>query len=173
MFYYLQGQGRMAENGARAMFQQLVATVLYRPQRGIILWGPKPENMLSDAELKVRLVDLGLGTEFWGHKLSLFGGSLPCAAPGLFLRRTCDSHRATVGRLGCCWGDGHWGPVFPGGGRFWELRQKVLSRHCHVPRFLSSECEKLFKKLITLHPRGRRTRHGAEGGTQAFQRATQ
>lgn len=46
------------------MFQQLVATVLYCHQRGIIHWDPKPENVLSDAEVKVKLADSDLAPSF-------------------------------------------------------------------------------------------------------------
>lgn len=118
-----------------------------------------PENVLSDVELNVKLADLGLSTEFIGHKLSTFCGSLPYASPELFLGENYDGPSVDVWSPGVVLYRMVTGTLSFMGEGFWELKQLILSRHYHVPYFLSFECEKLLKKLMALNPHHKGTKN--------------
>ncbi|KAF5925022.1 hypothetical protein HPG69_008698 [Diceros bicornis minor] len=65
MFEYLLGPGHIEEKQACGKFHQ----------------GPRPENLLLDADLNVKIVDFGSGNKFTcGNKLDTFCGSPPYTA---------------------------------------------------------------------------------------------
>lgn len=96
LFDYLEDHRRMTEKEARAMFWQPVAAVQYCHRRGIIHSHLKPENILLDAKLNVKLADFGPSSDFTGHKLRVF-----CATPELSLYQTCDAPGVDIERA---WG---------------------------------------------------------------------
>lgn len=80
--------------------QQLVSSVQCCHLKGIIYRDLKPENMLFDAQRKVKIVDFGLSTQFSGSKLSAVCGSLPFAGPDLFLSTDCGGPAMNAWSLG-------------------------------------------------------------------------
>lgn len=78
MFDHLQDHSCMTENEARGPFQQLVSAVQDHYQRGIVHKDLKPQNMLFDARMNIKIADFGLTTQFSGSKSSTFCGSPLC-----------------------------------------------------------------------------------------------
>lgn len=53
----------------------------YCHQRGIIHRRLKPENVLFDGDMNIKITDFGLSNEVIGHRLNTFCGSPLYAAP--------------------------------------------------------------------------------------------
>mmetsp|Transcript_2999 Transcript_2999/g.9345 ORF Transcript_2999/g.9345 Transcript_2999/m.9345 type:complete len:494 (-) Transcript_2999:133-1614(-) len=60
LFDFIVSNGRLSEQRARAMFQQLVSGVEYCHQHAVVHRDLKPENLLLDAEQQLRIADFGL-----------------------------------------------------------------------------------------------------------------
>jgi len=85
IFDYLVQHGRMAENQACRVFAQILSAVRYCHANGVVHRDLKAENLLLDAENRIKLADFGFSNYFsHGHLLSTWCGSPPYAAPELF-----------------------------------------------------------------------------------------
>jgi len=60
LFDFIVSNGRLNENRARAMFQQLISGVEYCHQHMVVHRDLKPENLLLDMEQQLRIADFGL-----------------------------------------------------------------------------------------------------------------
>ena len=74
----------MKEEEACRLYQQLIQAINYLAEMGIVHRDVKPENLLLDDQLNLKMVDFGLSNTYSeGEKLSTACGS-PCyAAPEL------------------------------------------------------------------------------------------
>lgn len=105
--------------------------------KGIIYRNLKPENMLFDAQRKVKFVDFGLSTQFRGSKLSAMYGSLPFAGPKLFLDIDCGGPAMNACSLGVVLFLIVNGNLPLEGLDFWKWRQHVLSGQYQLPWSIS------------------------------------
>jgi len=76
LFDYIVAQGRLEEQEARVLFQQIVSGVDYCHQHMVVHRDLKPENLLLDAENNIKIADFGLSTTM---------------RDGLFLKTSCGS----------------------------------------------------------------------------------
>uniref|UniRef100_A0A8R7U270 non-specific serine/threonine protein kinase n=1 Tax=Triticum urartu TaxID=4572 RepID=A0A8R7U270_TRIUA len=81
---YIIEKGRLQEDEARRIFQQIISSVEYCHRNMVVHRDLKPENLLLDSEYNVKLVDFGLSNVMHdGHFLKTSCGSLNYAAPEL------------------------------------------------------------------------------------------
>ncbi|XBI32550.1 hypothetical protein VPH35_055988 [Triticum aestivum] len=79
---YIIEKGRLQEDEARRMFQQIISGVEYCHRNMVVHCDLKPENMLLDSTYNVKLVDFGLSNVMHdGHFLNTSCGSTNYAAP--------------------------------------------------------------------------------------------
>ena len=84
LFSYITQKNRLKEEEACRLFQQLISALSYLSKLGIVHRDVKPENLLLDNQLNLKMVDFGLSNTYkQGEKLATACGS-PCyAAPEL------------------------------------------------------------------------------------------
>ncbi|VAH85271.1 unnamed protein product [Triticum turgidum subsp. durum] len=81
---YIVEKGRLQEDEARRIFQQIISGVEYCHRNMVVHRDLKPENLLLDSKYNVKLVDFGLSNVMHdGHFLKTSCGSLNYAAPEL------------------------------------------------------------------------------------------
>ncbi|KAL3374915.1 hypothetical protein AABB24_006413 [Solanum stoloniferum] len=82
LFDYIVEKGRLQEDEARKIFQQIIAGVEYCHKNMVVHRDLKPENLLLDARRNVKIADFGLGNIMRdGHFLKTSCGSPNYAAP--------------------------------------------------------------------------------------------
>ncbi|XP_044352002.1 serine/threonine protein kinase OSK4 isoform X1 [Triticum aestivum] len=82
---YIVEKGRLQEDEARRIFQQIISGVEYCHRNMVVHRDLKPENLLLDSKYNVKLVDFGLSNVMHdGHFLKTRCGSLNYAAPEVF-----------------------------------------------------------------------------------------
>lgn len=67
---YLLDHGHMMESEAQGIFRQLISAVQYYLQKSIIHKDQKPGNLLSNAQMNIKIEEFGQSNEFISHKLS-------------------------------------------------------------------------------------------------------
>lgn len=84
LFSYITSKRKLKEEEACRLYQQLISAINYLAELGIVHRDVKPENLLLDDQLNLKMVDFGLSNTYAeGEKLSTACGS-PCyAAPEL------------------------------------------------------------------------------------------
>ncbi|KAL6644876.1 hypothetical protein ACP70R_016484 [Stipagrostis hirtigluma subsp. patula] len=82
LFDYIVEKGRLQENEARRIFQQIISGVEYCHRNMVVHRDLKPENLLLDSKYNVKLADFGLSNVMHdGHFLKTSCGSPNYAAP--------------------------------------------------------------------------------------------
>uniref|UniRef100_A0A0D9VSU1 non-specific serine/threonine protein kinase n=1 Tax=Leersia perrieri TaxID=77586 RepID=A0A0D9VSU1_9ORYZ len=82
LFDYIVEKGRLQEDEARRIFQQIVSGVEYCHRNMVVHRDLKPENLLLDSKYNVKLADFGLSNVMHdGHFLKTSCGSPNYAAP--------------------------------------------------------------------------------------------
>ncbi|CAH8277527.1 unnamed protein product [Arabidopsis lyrata] len=82
LFDYIVRNGRLQEDKARHLFQQLISGVEYCHHNRIVHRDLKPENVLLDSKCNIKIVDFGLGNVMQdGHFFKTSCGSPNYAAP--------------------------------------------------------------------------------------------
>lgn len=88
VFYYLTEKGKLHEDEARRLFQQIISGVDYCHRHLVVHRDLKPENLLLDSDHNVKIADFGLGNIMRdGHFLKTCCGSPNYAAPELISRQ--------------------------------------------------------------------------------------
>ena len=84
LFSFITSKNRLKEEEACKLFQQLISALSYLGKLGIVHRDVKPENLLLDQQLNLKMIDFGLSNMYRpGEKLATACGS-PCyAAPEL------------------------------------------------------------------------------------------
>ncbi|XP_036089191.1 serine/threonine-protein kinase MARK2-like [Rousettus aegyptiacus] len=152
LFSYLETHGPMTEDQARGPFRQLVSAVQYCHQKGIVHRDLKPENVLFDAQRTVRLADFGLSIQFGDGKLRTLCGTLPYAAPELFLGLEYDGPAVDVWSLGVVLYNMLTTTLPFHGADFWSIRRQIMTGKYEPPKGVSLLGQALLKKLMNLEP---------------------
>jgi len=76
LFDYIVSRGKLEENEARQLFQQIISGVQYCHVHGVVHRDLKPENLLLDSENRIKIADFGLSNRL---------------RDGMFLKTSCGS----------------------------------------------------------------------------------
>eukprot|EP01135_Chromosphaera_perkinsii_P007223 Nk52_evm31s745 gene=Nk52_evmTU31s745 len=153
VFDYLVAHGKMKEKEARIKFRQLLSAVQYCHSKHVIHRDLKAENLLLDKDMNMKIADFGFSNQFTpGHKLDTFCGSPPYAAPELFQGKKYDGPEVDIWSLGVILYTLVSGSLPFDGSSLKELRERVLRGKYRIPFFMSSECELLLKRFLSINP---------------------
>ncbi|XP_023230020.1 serine/threonine-protein kinase SIK2-like isoform X4 [Centruroides sculpturatus] len=153
IFDYIATHGRMTETKARQRFWQILSAVQYCHNRRIVHRDLKAENLLLDSNMNVKIADFGF-SNFYSvtQQLATWCGSPPYAAPEVFEGKKYVGPEIDVWSLGVVLYVLVCGALPFDGSNLPALREKVLSGRFRVPYFMSSECEHLIRKMLTVDP---------------------
>ncbi|KAL7750248.1 hypothetical protein RI367_004421 [Sorochytrium milnesiophthora] len=158
IFDFLVSKGRMKEKDARKYFRQIVSAVDYCHNLRIIHRDLKAENLLLDANMNVKIADFGFSNQFEpGQRLNTWCGSPPYAAPELFQGQEYNGPEVDIWSLGVVLYVLVCGALPFDGPNLTKLRARVLTGKFKVPFYMSTDCEKLIKKMLVLDSTKRAT----------------
>ncbi|CDS43299.1 serine:threonine protein kinase SIK3 [Echinococcus multilocularis] len=141
------------EKEARELFWQIVCAIDYCHKLGIVHRDLKAENLLIDADFKIKVADFGFCNFFTPeHLLTTHCGSPQYAAPELFKGESYDGPLVDVWSLGVILYILVCGSFpFPGES-LGDIRSQVLRGLVRFPFFLSSACEQVIRGMLQVEP---------------------
>ncbi|KAH8588554.1 kinase-like domain-containing protein [Bisporella sp. PMI_857] len=158
LFDHIVQHGKMQEDNAMRFFQQIICAVEYCHRNKIVHGDLKPENLLLDSDLNVKIADFGLRNILTdGAFLTTNCGSPNYAAPEviggqLYVGAEVDAwscgvilYVLLVGRLP--FDDEHIPSLFA----------KISKGHYKLPSYISHGAASLIKKMLTVNPVHRAT----------------
>ncbi|KAI9006042.1 kinase-like domain-containing protein [Gaertneriomyces semiglobifer] len=158
VFDYLVAHGKMKEKEARRHFRNIVSAVDYCHSLHVIHRDLKAENLLLDANMNVKIADFGFSNQFSpGQRLNTWCGSPPYAAPELFQGKEYSGPEVDIWSLGVVLYVLVCGALPFDGSTLPKLRARVLAGKFKVPFYMSTDCEKLIKRMLQLEPSKRIT----------------
>ncbi|KAJ3392552.1 Map microtubule affinity-regulating kinase [Lobulomyces angularis] len=153
IFDYLVAHGKMKEKEARKHFHQIISAIDYCHNLKVIHRDLKAENILLDVNMNVKIADFGFSNQFTpGERLSTWCGSPPYAAPELFQGKEYSGPEVDIWSLGVVLYVFICGSLPFDGSSLPKLRARVLAGKFKVPFFMSTDCERLIKKMLILDP---------------------
>jgi len=158
IFDYLVAHGRMKEKEARRIYRQIVSAIDYCHNLHVIHRDLKAENLLLDRNMNVKIADFGFSNQFSpGQRLNTWCGSPPYAAPELFQGKEYSGPEVDIWSLGVVLYVLVCGGLPFDGSTLAKLRARVLAGKFKVPFYMSTECEALIKRMLTVDPAKRAT----------------
>ncbi|ORX83832.1 Pkinase-domain-containing protein [Anaeromyces robustus] len=158
IFDYLVAHGRMKEKEARRIYRQIVSAIEYCHNLHVIHRDLKAENLLLDRNMNVKIADFGFSNQFSpGQRLNTWCGSPPYAAPELFQGKEYSGPEVDIWSLGVVLYVLVCGGLPFDGSTLAKLRARVLAGKFKVPFYMSTECEALIKRMLTVDPAKRAT----------------
>uniref|UniRef100_A0A915J7M8 Protein kinase domain-containing protein n=1 Tax=Romanomermis culicivorax TaxID=13658 RepID=A0A915J7M8_ROMCU len=151
---YIARNGRLSENEARRIFQQIISAVDYcHSIAGVCHRDLKAENLLLDADWQIKLADFGFSNYYTkDNTLCTFCGSPPYAAPEVFEGKKYFGTEIDIWSLGVILYVLVCGVLPFDASTLPLLRDRVLSGRYRIPYFMSSDCESLLRKLLVVEP---------------------
>ncbi|VDN03899.1 unnamed protein product [Thelazia callipaeda] len=158
IFDFIAKQNRLSEENARQKFAQIISAIDYLHNLKIVHRDLKAENLLLDAALNIKIADFGFSNFYSDdYTLDTFCGSPPYAAPEVFEGKRYIGPEIDVWSLGVILYVLICGVLPFEGSSLQLLRDRVLSGYFRIPYFMSTECENLIRKMLTLDPKKRAT----------------
>uniref|UniRef100_A0AC34FLG0 Protein kinase domain-containing protein n=1 Tax=Panagrolaimus sp. ES5 TaxID=591445 RepID=A0AC34FLG0_9BILA len=158
IFDLIAKHGRLPESDAREKFWQIISAVDYLHNLGIVHRDLKAENLLLDSNLNIKLADFGFSNFYdKNDTLNTFCGSPPYAAPEVFEGKRYNGPEIDIWSLGVVLYVLVCGVLPFEGPSLQLLRDRVLSGRIRIPFFMSSECENLIRRMLTVDPKKRPT----------------
>ena len=158
LFDYIVKHGRLAENKARKLFQQIISAVEYCHRHKIVHRDLKPENLLLDKNMNVKIADFGLSNIMSdGNFLRTSCGSPNYAAPEVISGKLYAGPEVDV------WSCGVILYVFLVGRLPFDdefipaLFKKIQAGAFHVPSQTPHGAADLIRKCLVVHPVNRIT----------------
>ncbi|VDN27470.1 unnamed protein product [Dibothriocephalus latus] len=135
------------------MFWQVVCAIDYCHKSGIVHRDLKAENLLIDADFKIKVADFGFSNFFHADQLlTTHCGSPQYAAPELFKGEPYDGPLVDVWSLGVILYILVCGSFpFPGES-LGDIRSQVLRGLVRFPFFLSTACEQVIRGMLQVDP---------------------
>ncbi|KAJ3308850.1 MAP/microtubule affinity-regulating kinase 3, partial [Blyttiomyces sp. JEL0837] len=141
IFDYLVAHGRMKEKDARRHFRQIVSAIDYCHNMHIIHRDLKAENLLLDTSMNCKIADFGFSNQF---------------NPGSRLNTWCGPE-VDIWSLGVVLYVLVCGALPFDGSTLPKLRARVIAGKFKVPFYMSTDCERLIKKMLILDSAKRAT----------------
>jgi serine/threonine protein kinase len=147
--------GEFSEEDAKYIFEQIVSALEYLHSNGISHGDIKLENIISNNEMNVKIVDFGFASE--SDILTVYRGSFEYSAPEILTMIPFEGKKADMWSAGVCF----YG-MLTGFLPFHEENVKdVINRICNrdfeIPEFISDETKYLIEHLLQIHPESRLT----------------
>jgi carbon catabolite-derepressing protein kinase len=153
LFDYIVKHGRLGENKARKLFQQIICAVEYCHRHKIVHRDLKPENLLLDKNMNVKIADFGLSNIMTdGNFLKTSCGSPNYAAPEVIGGKLYAGPEVDV------WSCGVILYVFLVGRLPFDdefipaLFKKIQAGNFHIPSQTPAGAVNLIKKCLQVHP---------------------
>jgi carbon catabolite-derepressing protein kinase len=153
LFDYIVKHGRLGENKARKLFQQIICAVEYCHRHKIVHRDLKPENLLLDKNMNVKIADFGLSNIMTdGNFLKTSCGSPNYAAPEVIGGKLYAGPEVDV------WSCGVILYVFLVGRLPFDdefipaLFKKIQAGNFHIPSQTPAGAVNLIKRCLQVHP---------------------
>ncbi|KAI6222345.1 Protein kinase domain-containing protein [Aphelenchoides fujianensis] len=157
MFDYIARRKKLSEDEAREKFWQILSGVDYLHSNGIVHRDLKAENLLLDNDMNIKIADFGFSNFYGNENLNTFCGSPPYGAPEIFTGKDYVGPEVDVWSLGVVLYVLVCGVLPFEGCNLQHLRDRVLSGVVRFPYFMTTECESLIRRMLTLNPAKRPT----------------
>eukprot|EP01120_Amphizonella_sp_Union-15-10_P016850 TRINITY_DN9141_c0_g1_i1.p1 TRINITY_DN9141_c0_g1~~TRINITY_DN9141_c0_g1_i1.p1 ORF type:complete len:427 (+),score=67.58 TRINITY_DN9141_c0_g1_i1:71-1351(+) len=143
--------GPLSEDSARKYFREIIAAIDYCHSNHVIHLDLKPENMLLDSKLNLKLIDFGLSNTYEpGQLLTTFCGSPSFSAPEL-------GPIVDIWSLGVVLYVMVTGKLPFDGDTYLEMYQKILAGNYEIPAEASADCRDLLRRILVVDPKQRAT----------------
>ncbi|CAH8439902.1 unnamed protein product [Heterobilharzia americana] len=153
IYEYLLKNGRMSEADARSKFRQILSAVQYCHRKHIVHRDMKAENLLLDCQNDIKLADFGFANNFDPtSQLDTFCGSPPYAAPELLNGEKYIGPEVDVWALGVILYLLVSGSLPFEAPNLKELHRRITHCDYRVPYFMSTNCEKILKRMLVIDP---------------------
>uniref|UniRef100_A0A915NVH5 non-specific serine/threonine protein kinase n=1 Tax=Meloidogyne floridensis TaxID=298350 RepID=A0A915NVH5_9BILA len=137
---------------------QIISAVDYLHNINIVHRDLKAENLLLDSTFQIKLADFGFSNFFSRNDtLDTFCGSPPYAAPEVFEGKRYAGPEIDIWSLGVILYVMVCGALPFEGANLQLLKERVLSGRIRIPYFMSSDCENLIRRMLTVDARKRPT----------------
>jgi len=149
---YIEDHIRLSEDESRRIFTQLISAVDYYHHKNIAHRDLKPSNILLDINKNVKVIDFGVGTEFYeNQRFNTFCGSFPFIAPEII---TGNGYEAPPVDM---WSCGVIVYIMVTGDSPFLNSTEIETADFPKPKNISPNCLDLLMKLLTVDPDKRAT----------------
>ena len=156
LFDYIVSNKRLSDDEASMFFYQLINGVSYLHSKGISHRDLKPENLLLTNEKVLKIIDFGLSHEYDGNiLLKTKCGSPSYAAPEIIKGKDYDGFKIDIWCCGIILYAMVCGYLPFEGETNKELFKSIIDCDPEYPDYLSNNCKRLIKKILTVDPNKR------------------
>ncbi|XP_022144438.1 SNF1-related protein kinase catalytic subunit alpha KIN10-like [Momordica charantia] len=153
LFDYIVEKGRLKEDEARRLFQQVISGVEHCHRNMIVHRDLKPENVLLDSELNVKIADFGFSNVMYdGHFLKTSCGSPNYAAPEVISGKLYPGPEVDIWSCGVILYALLCGFLPFDDENIPILRYKIKNGVYNLPRHLSTEAKDLIARILVVDP---------------------
>ncbi|KAE8021731.1 hypothetical protein FH972_007597 [Carpinus fangiana] len=158
LFDYIVEKGRLQEDEARNVFQQIISGVEYCHRNLVVHRDLKPENLLLDSKCNVKIADFGLSNIMHdGHFLKTSCGSPNYAAPEVISGKLYDGPEVDVWSCGVILYALLCGTLPFDDENIPNLFKKIKGGIYTLPSHLSSGARDLIPRMLVVDPMKRMT----------------
>lgn len=153
LFDHIVDNGRLKEDEASKLYQQLLSVLKYLHGLGIVHRDLKPENILLDDNLNLKIIDFGLSNEYReGQMLSTICGSPNYISPEMILRKPYEGLKVDVWCSGVTLFAMLCGYLPFADDNVSRLKDKIRSARFEMPEFLSDDARDLLSSILVADP---------------------
>ena len=156
LFDYIVRHTRLSEKQACKFYLELISGIEYIHQSGVCHRDLKPENLLLDYDLTLKIVDFGLSNMYdTGATLKTACGS-PCyAAPEMIAGKRYHGLKTDIWSSGVVFYAMVCGYLPFEDPKTSNLYKKIMSADYSLPKFLSSQCKDVIRRILNTDPEQR------------------
>ncbi|XP_023007674.1 SNF1-related protein kinase catalytic subunit alpha KIN10-like isoform X1 [Cucurbita maxima] len=153
LFYYIAENGRLKEDEARRLFQQVISGVEHCHRNMIVHRDLKAENVLLDTNLNVKIADFGFSNVMYdGHFLKTSCGSPNYAAPEVISGKLYAGPEVDIWSCGVILYALLCGFLPFESENIALLYQKIKNGVYRIPNFISPAARNLISRILVVDP---------------------